>query len=570
MNTIGFQNFRGFQNFPEMNLGDITLLVGGNNSGKSTLVKALLLCIDNIRLMKGKENSNSIFTTMLPKFRFDANAWHDVKIKTFERALYNQAAEGSEIRFVFTLGCFRFDINIACDGNENEVTGMVTSLSIEDRVYQVKYDVDYMSQVMKYTVIGSASKEESLTERLYRDYISAQKELAALSDAGENISAISAQGEKVASLEKRIEELVNPDGIELPEDFDYEQSLKQLITETSGSNHTSATTWELPVWEEYITAAPENLLLHAIGNFIEFANNPGEAEPTDAADSKKHQEWKRVSDVRAALRLETDKMRKSQNTLRMLLDDLCVEYITAHAANQNTLYNTADRNDYNAQTVHEFMRAKITKDDKEYKFVTDWMQKLGIGCNFEITSLDGEAYRVEMIDEDVPPVNLADKGMGSIQAMILLLRIATILRERQPRYIVAKNDNARMRYPLIIIEEPEQNLHPKLQSLLADFFYELNQKYHLRFLVETHSEYLIRKSQVIVANEDYANENELKEANPFKVYYFPGKGEQPYDMEYTPSGSFNNKFGEGFFDEAANLDMTIIRKEFELKKKNRK
>lgn len=51
MNSIGFNNFRRFANFPEMDLGDITLLVGGNNSGKSTLVKALLLCIDNARLM---------------------------------------------------------------------------------------------------------------------------------------------------------------------------------------------------------------------------------------------------------------------------------------------------------------------------------------------------------------------------------------------------------------------------------------------------------------------------------------------------------------------------------------
>lgn len=42
MNSIGFNNFRCFASFPEMDLGDITLLVGGNNSGKSTLVKQSL------------------------------------------------------------------------------------------------------------------------------------------------------------------------------------------------------------------------------------------------------------------------------------------------------------------------------------------------------------------------------------------------------------------------------------------------------------------------------------------------------------------------------------------------
>lgn len=56
MNSIGFNNFRRFANFPEMDLGNITLLVGGNNSGKSTLVKALLLCLDNMRLMTSSRN----------------------------------------------------------------------------------------------------------------------------------------------------------------------------------------------------------------------------------------------------------------------------------------------------------------------------------------------------------------------------------------------------------------------------------------------------------------------------------------------------------------------------------
>ena len=50
-NKIGFSNFRKFADFPEIDLGDITILVGGNNSGKSTLVKAFLLCVDNLRMI---------------------------------------------------------------------------------------------------------------------------------------------------------------------------------------------------------------------------------------------------------------------------------------------------------------------------------------------------------------------------------------------------------------------------------------------------------------------------------------------------------------------------------------
>ena len=46
---IGFKNFRRFENFPLLEFGNITYMVGRNNSGKSTMVKALLLVIDYLQ-----------------------------------------------------------------------------------------------------------------------------------------------------------------------------------------------------------------------------------------------------------------------------------------------------------------------------------------------------------------------------------------------------------------------------------------------------------------------------------------------------------------------------------------
>ena len=570
MNTIGFNNFRRFAIFPEMDLGDITLLVGGNNSGKSTLVKALLLCIDNIRLMTAGTKDN-IF--MSPKFRFDANEWHDVKIKTFSRAIHNKPARSfdlfddkislpTEIRFNFTLGNFNFIIQVSGDRDKDDVTGDVTYISIEDRENMIQFDVDYKGRSMQYSILGSTSERETLIKRLHNDYVSAKKSLESLSEAGDDIDAISAQSEKVASLEKRIEEFLNPDEEEMPDDFDYEQALKKQFRDTL-SNKYSYTTWDLP-FEDYGDTLYENLLIHVIGNFIGFANNPGNAQPSGIQDPNEYgaamQDWIHVQDTRATLRQEVDKMRKSQNELRRLLGSICVEYITAHAANQNTIYNTADRNDYIAQTVHEFVRAKIVRGQKEYVFVTDWMRKFGVGHDFDVISIDGEAYRVKIKDEDNSTVNLADKGMGSIQIMILLLRLATILRMYEPQNIVALEDCDQLRYPTIIIEEPEQNLHPKVQSLLADLFLYLNKEYFCRFIVETHSEYLIRKTQVLVAKENYEDEDVLKENNPFMVYYFDGENQKKpyYPMDYRTDGKFSNEFGSGFFDTASNLAFELF------------
>ena len=565
MNTIGFNNFRRFATFPEMDLGDITLLVGGNNSGKSTLVKALLLCVDNLKLMSSYTKTN-IFEFGAPKFRFDANEWHDVKIKTFSRAIHNKPVPvelPSEMRFVFTIGSFRFVFDVYGERDGDEVTGEVSYISIEDRGNMVKYDISFKSHNMCYSVLGSTSERETLIKRLYRDYKSAKEELEKLSDEGSDIAAISSQSEKVASLERRIEEFVNPDDKELPEDFDYEQTLRQQFRNFHAHEYTTTSWYDLPL-EFYYSQLNGNLLVDLIGNFIQFAKNPGAAAPKDIEDPNEYgvamEKYMYIQAARKDLLQEEDKIRKSQEDLKALLNSFKIEYITAHAANQNTIYNTADRNDYIAQTVHGFVRAKIARGQKEYTFVTDWMRKFGVGHDFDVISIDGEAYRVKIKDEDNSTVNLADKGMGSIQLMILLLSLATILREYEPQNIVALKESDHLRYPTIIIEEPEQNLHPKVQSLLADLFLYLNKEYHCKFVVETHSEYLIRKTQVLVSKENYEDNSSMKENNPFMVYYFDGENKDKpfYSMEYRTDGKFSNEFGTGFFDTASNLAFELF------------
>ena len=112
----------------------------------------------------------------------------------------------------------------------------------------------------------------------------------------------------------------------------------------------------------------------------------------------------------------------------------------------------------------------------------------------------------------------------------------------------------------IFIEEPEIHLHPKLQSYLADMLWELLFTYRIRTIVETHSEYLVRKLQVLFAR--YAKEKSLDddkmESNcPTRVFYFE-KGKGAYDMKIRPDGKFSNEFGSGFFDEASNLVFDIL------------
>ena len=60
---------------------------------------------------------------------------------------------------------------------------------------------------------------------------------------------------------------------------------------------------------------------------------------------------------------------------------------------------------------------------------------------------------------------------------------------------------------IIIIDEPEIHLHPKIQSELAEFFYKIS-KTKKKLIIETHSEYILQK--IIYLKLKYKLENDLK------------------------------------------------------------
>ena len=228
-------------------------------------------------------------------------------------------------------------------------------------------------------------------------------------------------------------------------------------------------------------------------------------------------------------------------------------YIQAHGISQKMLYTIDDKNDFMAQAIHRYGRCGVQLGSAPDLFLRKWMEEFGIGFGCQIESFGGEGYTIK-IETHGGLVNLADLGMGSNQLMVLLLSLATIMFEEG----FHDNDGGKSYTPkFIIIEEPEQNLHPRLQSKLADLFAAVAKDESYKFLVETHSEYLIRRTQVLVA-EMNLTEEELEKQNPFKVYYFPHDA-APYDMHYLPSGHFEDTFGNGFFDEAGKWTRELIR-----------
>lgn len=504
MKQIGFSNFRKFQSFPPIDLNPITILVGENNAGKSTVVKAILALLDFL-YTRYYEFDRTKDDKAILEHQFYFNKSYFAHIGTFKRALFN-GADNDCISFSITQEGNRFDIEIKGDRNDEEaISGKITRLKILMIQYNVELTFDFENDNIHAVFHNEPSPLRDLCDEDGEDFV------------------LRVLGEKEVTPK------------------DYFRKISKTIE------------FDVPITGQGgMIGGP--LLAILIDRFV------SKVEALNSATSRSSKARNPEMMVAEGVSKEAlDFIKKNKEFLCngsfrwpfMRYYDLSesnVEYIYAHAVTQTIIYSAKDTNDYFVRTIHEFANQRVGRNGKIHSFITKWMKEFNIGEDYEIKSVGGEAHIVKIVGRDGYRINLADKGMGSIQLMILLFRLATKMSELRQGIRGSK--------ATIIVEEPEQNLHPMLQSKLADLFYTLNQEYGFNFIIETHSEYLIRNTQVIVG-EKYKTEEGLKR-NPFKVYYFPAN-DVPYDMVYTTSGLFKEKFGDGFINEAGRLHMTVLK-----------
>ena len=199
-----------------------------------------------------------------------------------------------------------------------------------------------------------------------------------------------------------------------------------------------------------------------------------------------------------------------------------------------------------------------TVDHQIGAFVNKWLKNFGVAQELVIKEdAEGLGFRLYLKKDSNILASLADEGRGITQVVLILLQIEVAIMQKKIANTGYGNvHTVRHAYPTLAIEEPEVSLHPCWQSMLADILVDAN-KSGIHFIVETHSEYLIRRTQAMVAN--FKTRKEFQE-KPFVVYYIERNGEA-YDLDYTMSGRFAKSFGPGFFDEASRSSVEILKRE---------
>ncbi|GAF04636.1 DUF3696 domain-containing protein [Saccharicrinis fermentans] len=185
------------------------------------------------------------------------------------------------------------------------------------------------------------------------------------------------------------------------------------------------------------------------------------------------------------------------------------------------------------------------------KFINKWLKEFDIADEIEIKPIIagdekiGITYFLKVNDKERPLINY---GRGINQFVCNLLAFCT------------NRVNVEYSHNTVFLEEPEVNLHPSFQSKLAEMVTDATQKFNCSVVIETHSEYFIRKFQYLVASPEYpVRADDVSISYLYHPDKIPQGKKQVEKLIIEEDGGLDGEFGKGFFDEASNWKRELMR-----------
>ena len=172
--------------------------------------------------------------------------------------------------------------------------------------------------------------------------------------------------------------------------------------------------------------------------------------------------------------------------------------------------------------------------------VADRLKSMGLIHDFQVKPLGEHRKEYEVLvrtNPRLPEVKLTDVGFGVSQILPVIV---------ESLYVPRRS--------IVIFEQPEIHLHPRVQADLADLFVDAIRAREggaprdCQFIVESHSEHFLRRLQRRIAEEELSNEDAA-------LYFVHTKGAQAHveKLDVDLFGNIRN-WPENFFgDEMADL-----------------
>lgn len=211
-------------------------------------------------------------------------------------------------------------------------------------------------------------------------------------------------------------------------------------------------------------------------------------------------------------------------------------YYFLDKSNINTVLDTLDGNS---------LTEVLKENDTVRNLVNDWLGRFGL--KVDVSTLQDVIHKLK-IHQNTLDLDITDVGFGISQILPVIVQ----------GFLSFKGS-------LTMVEQPEIHLHPKMQADLADLFIDViksinNEKKFL--LIETHSEYLLRRLRRRIAEG-------LISSDDIAIYFVsPPKNvdasSEILEKEVADNGSF--EWPEDFYADELKKDTTEFIKHLFLKK----
>ena len=533
---FAIRNFRTFSKRTEFVLSPLTVLVGPNSSGKSSLMKALMLCKESciqndfthLDFSGGKHNLWSFeevisrntedksvdFIFIFPaKFTYEKPS--DQKIKDFGKT-YDLKERSGLFPHVHGGPESNGRVSIGLKFNQNEHISTYFEIDQGD-------GLETLFEIM--SPHPNAKEKEKVSPRVEYKRLS-PSDLLHSKKSYVDTAGIYVNGPLIIDL-------IN----------------KSKIKDLSWIKNTSILSQELK--KEYTVVSERHLnhRLRHLGPDIIFRDSP-EGNffndmpillPSDAFNAKNG--------------ISVDK--KRHNFLRNNMKSLSVDCVTRvrnifHSSNfanisrlrsgAKEVYTVDSIPNGFAQVLRRASRDKFPIQGYElHRELAEWLDIISVGPDIEVENVGSSAYTIRIKDGEIM-VPITNVGYGISQLIPLILFLA------YPAEMGGHSGNT------FFLEEPEANLHPDFQARVADLLVrDLDRS--PRMIVETHSEYLVRRIQLLVARGEASPDD-------IAIYYL---GSEPSAEDYIrritidDDGQLSEPFGPGFFDQATDLMMDLFK-----------
>lgn len=238
--------------------------------------------------------------------------------------------------------------------------------------------------------------------------------------------------------------------------------------------------------------------------------------------------------------------------------------------------------------LNKYIDTSIGRVDEENNliyatdYINGWLKKFEIGESLLVKRIDksNTIFTIEILLNNGSSINISDLGYGSGQVLSLILIPFIHLSYSTVDLSLELNEDGNfsskdLKNPItkadeiqweeasnlinLYLEEPETNLHPNWQSLIAELLAS-HLKLGIRYIIETHSEYFVRKLQKMVAEKTL-------DQDLISIHYFnsdknvdEAQGEPKVkNISINEKGGLTDNFGPGFFDEAHNLKYELLK-----------